>query len=171
MTNHVTLWLTWQKQRISHLGYIILGSYTWAWADWRLLSGLMLGLRSANERRCYFVWRLSLAGRRPRFPPSQWETSLLCNGASHWLDANLESTLAMIWCTLLPTDTAVANTITLRKRYNIFRLLCSVNLVVTDGMECIWRQIINSHQNDWCMSVSACKEHSNGMTMLNVCSS
>ena len=28
-----------------------------------------------------------------RFAPSQWETVLLCNGVSHWLDANLESTL------------------------------------------------------------------------------
>ena len=28
-----------------------------------------------------------------RFAPSQWETTLLCNGVSHWLGANLESAL------------------------------------------------------------------------------
>ena len=28
-----------------------------------------------------------------RFAPSQWETALLCNDVSHWLDASLESTL------------------------------------------------------------------------------
>ena len=28
-----------------------------------------------------------------RFTPSQWETSLLCNDVSHWLGANLESSL------------------------------------------------------------------------------
>ena len=32
-----------------------------------------------------------------RFSPSQWEMVLLCNHVSHWLDANLESTLFM-WC-------------------------------------------------------------------------
>ena len=29
-----------------------------------------------------------------RFAPSQWETTLLCNHVSHWLDANLESALS-----------------------------------------------------------------------------
>ena len=33
-------------------------------------AGLILGLRPANERRCYFV-------------PSQWETTLLCSDVSH----------------------------------------------------------------------------------------
>ena len=28
-----------------------------------------------------------------RFVPSQWEKALLCNDVSHWLDANLESSL------------------------------------------------------------------------------
>ena len=28
-----------------------------------------------------------------RFAPGQWETALLCNGVSHWLGANLESSL------------------------------------------------------------------------------
>ena len=30
----------------------------------------------------------------PRFAPSQWETSLLCNDISHWLGASLESALS-----------------------------------------------------------------------------
>ena len=33
----------------------------------------------------------------PRFAPSQWETALLCNDVSHWLDANLESTLIHVY--------------------------------------------------------------------------
>ena len=44
-------------------------------------SGLILGLRSANERLCYF---------------SQWETVLLCNDVSHWLVASLESALKFL---------------------------------------------------------------------------
>ena len=32
-----------------------------------------------------------------RFAPSQWETALLCNDVSHWLGANLESTLTVAW--------------------------------------------------------------------------
>ena len=32
----------------------------------------------------------------PRFATSQWETALLCNDVSHWLGANLESTLTVI---------------------------------------------------------------------------
>ena len=31
-----------------------------------------------------------------RFAPSQWETTLLCNDASHWLGANLESALTCV---------------------------------------------------------------------------
>ena len=31
-----------------------------------------------------------------RFASSQWETALLCNDVSHWLDANLESALSEI---------------------------------------------------------------------------
>ena len=40
-----------------------------------------------------------------RFAPSQWETPLLCNDISHWLDASLESALikdvgkGIIWIT------------------------------------------------------------------------
>ena len=30
-----------------------------------------------------------------RFPPSQWETALLCNDVSHWLGASLESALCL----------------------------------------------------------------------------
>ena len=32
------------------------------------------------------------------FAPSQWERVLLCNDVSHWLGANLESTLYTMWC-------------------------------------------------------------------------
>ena len=32
-----------------------------------------------------------------RFAPSQWETSLRSNAVSHWLGANLESGLYMMW--------------------------------------------------------------------------
>ena len=32
-----------------------------------------------------------------RFAPSQWESALLCNGVSHWLDASLESPLLRKW--------------------------------------------------------------------------
>ena len=32
-----------------------------------------------------------------RFAPSQWEMPLLCNDASHWLGASLESTLVYAW--------------------------------------------------------------------------
>ena len=32
-----------------------------------------------------------------RLAPSQWQTELLCNDVSHWLDASLESALVMIY--------------------------------------------------------------------------
>ena len=32
-----------------------------------------------------------------KLAPNQWETSLQCNAASHWLGANLESTLMLLW--------------------------------------------------------------------------
>ena len=34
-----------------------------------------------------------------RFASSQWETALLCNDVSHWLDTNLESALIYMQCT------------------------------------------------------------------------
>ena len=34
-------------------------------------------------------------GKQFRLAPSQWETALLCNDVSHWLGANLESTLQL----------------------------------------------------------------------------
>ena len=44
-----------------------------------------------------------------RFAPSQWETALFCNDASHWLGTNLESALhfvtsdhAVTWLYLVP---------------------------------------------------------------------
>ena len=36
-----------------------------------------------------------------RLAPSQWETSLQSNAVSHWMDANLESALHMVWDVLL----------------------------------------------------------------------
>ena len=42
------------------------------------ISGLILGLRPANDRRRYF--RLSLAGRKPRISPE------ICKLNVHWLD-------------------------------------------------------------------------------------
>ena len=39
-------------------------------------------------------WRIRSRCRADsRFAPSQWETALLCNDVSHWLDASLESVL------------------------------------------------------------------------------
>ena len=36
-----------------------------------------------------------------RFAPSQWETALLCNDVSHWLGANLESTLVLFFYSVI----------------------------------------------------------------------
>ena len=47
-------------------------------------TGLILGLRPADERRRYFV-TTSLIG----WAQSQWETVLLCNDVSDWLGASL----------------------------------------------------------------------------------
>ena len=46
----------------------------------------------------WFLWtKCMTAGSR--FAPSQWETVFLCNDVSHWLGANLESALCIIyWC-------------------------------------------------------------------------
>ena len=49
-----------------------------------LYTGLILGLRPANERRCYNVMP-SLIG----WAQTWWETLLHCNDISHWLGANL----------------------------------------------------------------------------------
>ena len=43
----------------------------------------------------HLFWRLCICGADSRFAPSQWETALLCNDVSHWLDTNLESALYM----------------------------------------------------------------------------
>ena len=32
-----------------------------------------------------------------RFAPSQWETALLCNDVSHWLNTSLKHTMDMLW--------------------------------------------------------------------------
>ena len=47
-----------------------------------------------------------------RFAPSQWETALLCNDASDWLDANIQSALIFF------TDWH-ANEATIQKQNNI----------------------------------------------------
>ena len=39
-----------------------------------------------------------------RFAPSQWETALQSNAASHWLGANLESSLSWFGCTAKRTS-------------------------------------------------------------------
>ena len=54
------------------------------------ISGLILGLRPANEIRRYNFRADS------RFAPNQCETTLLCNDVSHWLGANLDSTLYLL---------------------------------------------------------------------------
>ena len=45
-------------------------------------------LSARNCRRLWRPWKSD-----SMFAPSQWETVLLCNDASHWLDASLESAL------------------------------------------------------------------------------
>ena len=49
-------------------------------------------------------WRSFEVRTDSMFAPSQWETSLQCNGVSHWLSASLESALEV--CDL---NTACAN--------------------------------------------------------------
>ena len=50
-------------------------------------------------RRVYFIkWQyLSIHRADSRLAPSQWEASLQINAASHWLGANLESTLVYVY--------------------------------------------------------------------------
>ena len=57
-----------------------------SWLKSNLLNGYGLGV-------CY---QFGLADSR--FVPSQWETSLQSNSVSHWLGANLESTLIVVPC-------------------------------------------------------------------------
>ena len=44
-----------------------------------------------------------------RFAPSQWEMALLCNDVSHWLGANLESTLILVEKTLTESELKYKN--------------------------------------------------------------
>ena len=46
-----------------------------------------------------------------RFAPSQWETALQSNDVSHWLGANLDSALSLLWCTV-PCDIVSKSTFT-----------------------------------------------------------
>ena len=65
-------------------------------------SGMILDLYPAIERWCNFV-TMSLIGwmqaydhrADSRFAPSQWETALLCNDISYWLDASPKSALQL----------------------------------------------------------------------------
>ena len=47
---------------------------------------------------CIFLgmYHIMLIRADSRFAPSQWETALLCNDVSHWLGANLGSSLYML---------------------------------------------------------------------------
>ena len=51
--------------------------------------------RSSNAENVSIWWRHHVDSR---FAPSQWETTLLCNGVSHCLGASLESALDTILC-------------------------------------------------------------------------
>ena len=56
-----------------------------------LFARFFMGFRSYQ---CYLRWRVSVYRADSAFAPNQWETALLCNDVSHWLDASLESTLS-----------------------------------------------------------------------------
>ena len=77
------------------------------------VTGIILGMGLVNERCCIVTlpltarahtqndpWVTSLLHQTndfiradSRFAPSQWEMPLQCNGISHWLGANLDSSL------------------------------------------------------------------------------
>ena len=61
--------------------------FTWSMLV-RNAPGYVTSLR--NYLPWYTIYRAD-----SRFAPSQWETALLYNDVSHWLDANLESALAI----------------------------------------------------------------------------
>ena len=66
-------------------------------------SRLILGLRTANERRRYKVTTSDIgqSNADSRFAPSQWETALQSTDVSHWLGASLKSALTIIKIHLL----------------------------------------------------------------------
>ena len=50
-------------------------------------------IRKASTSHDVIMWWPWMQYMASMFVPSQWKTALLCNDASHWLDANLESPL------------------------------------------------------------------------------
>ena len=50
---------------------------------------LLLNIYELQLWSCPSIW----CRANSRFAPSQWETALLCNDVSHWLDASLESAM------------------------------------------------------------------------------
>ena len=57
------------------------------------LVGSWLLLTQATNHNGWPALGLIVCKADSRFAPSQWETVLLCNDVSHWLDASLESAL------------------------------------------------------------------------------
>ena len=57
------------------------------------ISKVNLPVISRIESRC-FCNRIRADSR---FAPSQWETALLCNDVSHWLEVNIESDLGVLY--------------------------------------------------------------------------
>ena len=55
-----------------------------------MVTSYYLNQCSDPVHRCIYA---SIGMADSRFAPSQWETALLCNDVSHWLDASLESVL------------------------------------------------------------------------------
>ena len=78
---------------------------------WCMLIGWLMGVKS-NLTALQFRADSRLA-------PSQWETLLQCNTVSHWLGANLESTLYLImtaplWGAVQERRNSIANALELR---------------------------------------------------------
>ena len=68
--------------------------------DWRLYASLGINLLASIARTPIPLWftvkiNTGIIYHRAdsTFPPSQWETALLCNDVSHWVGASLESAL------------------------------------------------------------------------------
>ena len=91
---------------------------------WEMVSD---GLRLATLNRLHGKWckvswvsgRASLPSEdrlraNSRFASSQWETALLCNDVSHWLDANIESALRLL---ATKTDDELTETDTVRAQW------------------------------------------------------
>ena len=80
-----------------------------------------------------------------RFAPSQWETALLCNDVSHWLGANVDSALKIIY-------------IYINSRYSNIISLCIVCLVrLHAGNNSRFRCIIYYNQIVWNLTFSESK--------------